>query len=108
MICGSAIGSLMPLLIPRSAGLTTTLGVEVDVDPVVADARFVDERGAEDVRLVDRHHLPFAAARIAEAGHRVALRVRFLPVVLLVGVVAVQVVLGAEVVAEVDRVLVDR
>ena len=33
------------------------LRIEGDVDAVVADARFVDERLAEDVRFVDRHHL---------------------------------------------------
>ena len=43
--------------------------IEVDADAVVADARFVDQRLAEDVRLVDRQDLAVAAARVAEVSN---------------------------------------
>src|SRR5262249_11146487 len=46
---------------------------ERNADAVETAAQFVDERRAEDVRLVDRHDLAMAAAPVGEAGHRLSL-----------------------------------
>ncbi len=98
----------LPHVDAESVRVDERLRDEGDVDAVVAAAHFVDERGAENVRFVDRHDLTAAAAPVGIAGHRLPLRVRLEPGILLDGVVDMQIVALPQVGPRVDGVLIDR
>jgi len=91
----------------KRVGIDERLRNEGDADAVEADTQFVDERRAEDVRLVDRHDLTVPAAPIGKARDRLALRVRFEARIFLKRVIEMEVVVLPQVVAGVDRVLID-
>ena len=71
---------------PQVGRVGHEVGVERDVDAVVADACFVDELFVDDVGFVDRQHLALAVARVAETRNGVELSVRLLTLVLLIRV----------------------
>ena len=90
LICGSPMGSLMPLRMPKSAGLSCAFGVCVGVKAIEAEARLVDQGGAEGVCLVQRKELPQRMVGVAETGDGVAEPAGLDEVPALDGVVAVQ------------------
>ena len=92
---------------PERAGVHQRVRNERDADAVVPGAYLVDERRTENVSLIDRQDLPVAAARVAETGDGLALGVRLDTTIGLERVIDVQVVALPEIVAGVDRVLVD-
>ena len=73
----------------------------------MTEPSFVHQRLAEDVRLVDGHHLPMRAALVAIAGHGVALRVWLLSEIPLKCVVPMEIVVLPKIVPEIHRVLID-
>ncbi len=80
--------------------------IEADADAVVARAHFIHQRLVEDVRFVHRQDLPVPAAVVAEAGHGVALCVRFMAEIALECVVDMQVVVLLQIRPHVPRVLI--
>ena len=77
------------------------------MDAVVAKAELVDYLRIENVSFVQGEDLPARLPRVAKPGNIVALQIRFLPLISLDGVVAVQAVFLAEVVAHVPGPLID-
>ena len=92
---------------PHSGGVDQRQRIETDVDPVEADPNFVHQSRAEDVRLVDGHHLAMRAALVAVSGHGVALRVRLLSEIPLKCVIPMEFVVLPQIVPEIHRVLID-
>ncbi len=83
------------------------LGLEDDLDAVHAEANVVDEAGSEHVRLIEGEYLAAGGAMVAGAGNGTALQRGLAARIALDGVVAVQAVAGADLVAEVGRALID-
>src|ERR1043165_1074249 len=80
---------------------------EQDVDPVETKTRFVNDGRAERVSLIEREDLAARLARVAEAGYRVSLQRGFAALVALERIVAVETIIGADVMADVERALID-
>ena len=77
------------------------------VDAVVTKAELIDHLRIEYVRLVQGEDLPAGLPCVTKARNIVALQVRLLPLISLDGIVAVQAVFVAEVVAHIARPLID-
>src|SRR6266571_1788945 len=90
----------------KRGGIGRVIGYECNVDPVASQTRFVDQVWTENMGLIEGQHLAFSFPGVAESRNGCA-GSRFLAQIVLIHVIAVQVVIITEVVAEVGCALID-
>ena len=90
----------------HGVGIGQIIGNKCDVNSIQPQASFVDHRWIENVCLAESKHLTMPLARISESRNSGACS-GFMTQIVLVGVKAVQLVRGAEIVIDIQRGLVN-